>query len=93
MSARCYDAQVGQFIIRDTYLDHKPYLYCEHDSINALASSGHYDDGNPFDWGYGFNDRDMQKIAANTDANADWLMTVGGQAWTTRNSLFGQEEV
>jgi hypothetical protein len=32
---------VGQFISRDTYLDQKPYNYCEHDPINNLDPSGH----------------------------------------------------
>jgi RHS repeat-associated protein len=29
VGARYYDAQVGRFITRDTYLDQHPYLYCE----------------------------------------------------------------
>jgi RHS repeat-associated protein len=41
VGARYYDAQVGRFISRDTYLDQKPYLYCEHDPINAVDPSGH----------------------------------------------------
>jgi RHS repeat-associated protein len=42
VGARYYDAQVGRFITRDTYLDQKPYLYCEHDPVNATDPSGHY---------------------------------------------------
>ena len=41
IGARYYDAQVGRFISRDTYLDQKPYLYCEHDPVNAVDPSGH----------------------------------------------------
>jgi len=31
----------GAFTTRDTYLDQKPYLYCEHDPVNAVDPSGH----------------------------------------------------
>ena len=41
VGARYYDAQVGRFITRDTYLDQKPYAYCEHDPVNATDPSGH----------------------------------------------------
>jgi RHS repeat-associated protein len=41
VGARYYDAQVGRFITRDTYLDQKAYLYCEHDPVNNLDPSGH----------------------------------------------------
>jgi RHS repeat-associated protein len=41
VGARYYDAQVDPFITRDTYLDQKPYLYCEHDPVNSLDPSGH----------------------------------------------------
>ncbi|MCW3054245.1 MAG: repeat-containing protein, partial [Chthonomonadales bacterium] len=41
VGARYYDAQVGRFITRDTELDQKPYLYCEHDPVNATDPSGH----------------------------------------------------
>jgi RHS repeat-associated protein len=43
VGARYYDAQVGRFITRDTQLDQKPYLYCEHDPVNGLDPSGHFD--------------------------------------------------
>jgi len=36
VAARYYDAQVGRFISRDTYLDQHPYLYCDHDPVNAV---------------------------------------------------------
>jgi RHS repeat-associated protein len=42
VGARCYDAQVGRFITRDTLLDQKTYLYCEHDPVNATDPSGHF---------------------------------------------------
>jgi RHS repeat-associated protein len=42
VGARYYDAQVGRFITRDTYLDQKPYLYCEHDPINVVDPTGHF---------------------------------------------------
>jgi RHS repeat-associated protein len=41
VGARYYDSQVGRFVTRDTELDQKPYLYCEHDPINHLDPSGH----------------------------------------------------
>jgi RHS repeat-associated protein len=41
VGARYYDPQVGSFTTRDTYLDQKPYLYCEHDPVNGLDPSGH----------------------------------------------------
>ena len=41
VGARYYDAQVGRFISRDTYLDQNPYLYCDHDPVNAVDPSGH----------------------------------------------------
>jgi RHS repeat-associated protein len=41
IAARYYDAQVGLFITRDTFLDQKPYQYCEHDPINYNDPSGH----------------------------------------------------
>jgi len=46
VGARYYDAQVGRFISRDTYLDQPPYLYCDHDPVNAVDPSGH----NVIDW-------------------------------------------
>ena len=47
VGARYYDAQGGRFITRDTYLDQKPYLYCEHDPVNCLDPSGHDGTGLP----------------------------------------------
>src|SRR5205085_6715441 len=41
VGARYYDAQVGRFISRDTELLEHPYLYCDHDPINAVDPSGH----------------------------------------------------
>jgi RHS repeat-associated protein len=41
VGARYYDPQVGSFTTRDTYLDQKPYLYCEHDPVNGVDPSGH----------------------------------------------------
>ena len=41
VGARYYDAQVGRFITRDTVLDQHPYLYCDHEPVNALDPSGH----------------------------------------------------
>ncbi len=43
IGARYYDAQVGRFITRDTYLDQKPYLYCGHDPVNSVDPSGHFE--------------------------------------------------
>ncbi len=42
IAARYYDAQVGLFTTRDTFLDQKPYKYCEHDPVNATDPSGHF---------------------------------------------------
>jgi len=41
VGARYYDAQVGRFITRDTFLDQHPYLYCHHDPVNCVDPSGH----------------------------------------------------
>ena len=41
VGARYYDAQVGRFVTRDTYLNQHPYLYCDHDPINKVDPSGH----------------------------------------------------
>jgi RHS repeat-associated protein len=41
VGARYYDYQVGRFVTRDTYLDQHPYLYCEHDPVNAVDPTGH----------------------------------------------------
>ncbi|HZP80597.1 MAG TPA: RHS repeat-associated core domain-containing protein, partial [Chthonomonadaceae bacterium] len=42
VGARYYDAQVGRFLTRDTYLDQHPYLYCNHDPINFVDPDGHW---------------------------------------------------
>ncbi len=47
VGARYYDPQVGRFITRDTVLSEHPYLYCEHDPVNAVDPSGH---GSAWDW-------------------------------------------
>ena len=41
VGCRFYDAQVGRFLTRDTYLDQKPYAYCDGDPVNAVDPSGH----------------------------------------------------
>jgi len=41
VGCRFYDAQVGRFITRDTYLNQKPYAYCDGDPVNATDPSGH----------------------------------------------------
>ena len=41
VGCRFYDAQVGRFISRDTYLDQAPYAYCDGDPVNAVDPSGH----------------------------------------------------
>ena len=41
VGCRFYDAQVGRFITRDTYLDQAAYAYCDGDPINRLDPSGH----------------------------------------------------
>jgi RHS repeat-associated protein len=41
VGARYYDAQAGLFLTRDTYLEQKPYLYCEHDPVNRVDPTGH----------------------------------------------------
>ena len=43
VGCRYYDPQLGAFTSRDTELEQKPYLYCEHDPVNAVDPSGHYD--------------------------------------------------
>ncbi|MGQ9486798.1 MAG: RHS repeat-associated core domain-containing protein [Armatimonadota bacterium] len=39
VGARYYDPQVGRFISRDAVLSEHPYLYCEHEPVNAVGSS------------------------------------------------------
>ncbi len=51
VGARYYDPQTGSFITRDTYLDQKPYLYCEHDPVNGVDPTGH--DGETLEWEIG----------------------------------------
>jgi RHS repeat-associated protein len=41
VGARYYDAQVGRFVTRDTVLSEHPYVYCNHDPVNAVDPSGH----------------------------------------------------
>ena len=38
VGARYYDPQVGRFLSRDVVLSEHPYLYCEHESVNHVAS-------------------------------------------------------
>ncbi len=49
MGCRFYDAQVGRFITRDTYLDQAPYAYCDGDPVNATDPSGHNGVGDVLD--------------------------------------------
>ena len=42
VGCRFYDAQVGRFITRDTYLDQAPYAYCDGDPVNAVDLSGRF---------------------------------------------------
>ena len=41
VGCRFYDAQVGRFITRDTYLDQAPYAYCDGDPVNGVDPTGH----------------------------------------------------
>ena len=41
VGCRYYDAQTGSFISRDTFLDQKPYEYCDGDPVNGVDPSGH----------------------------------------------------
>ncbi|MCC6729926.1 MAG: hypothetical protein IT208_11375 [Chthonomonadales bacterium] len=43
VGARCYDAQAGRFVTRDTLLGEHPYLYCEHEPVGSVDPSGHED--------------------------------------------------
>jgi hypothetical protein len=40
VGARYYDPQIGRFISRDAVLSEHPYLYCEHEPVNAVDPSG-----------------------------------------------------
>ncbi len=59
MGCRFYDAQVGEFLTRDTHLDQDPYAYCDGDPVNATDPSGHNAillvpilfEGGPIGWG------------------------------------------
>jgi RHS repeat-associated protein len=86
VGARYYDAQVGRFITRDTYLDQKPYLYCEHEPVNRLDPSGH-SPGAPgphcrnttedIVLDFDFNHDDWRQIARGVRAIADIEMNIG----------------
>jgi RHS repeat-associated protein len=77
--ARYYDPQVGRFITRDTYLDQKPYLYCEHDPVNYVDPNGHeYSDWNPFTWDYRFNRDDWRQIADRINDFSNGEIKTGG---------------
>ena len=41
VGCRFYDAQVGRFITRDTYLDQAPYACCDGDPVNVTDPDGH----------------------------------------------------
>ncbi len=41
VAARYYDSKIGRFTTRDTYLNQKPYQYCQNDPVNCLDPSGH----------------------------------------------------
>ncbi len=41
MGARYYDPTMGCFLTRDTYLNQKPYAYCDGDPVNFSDPSGH----------------------------------------------------
>ena len=45
VGCRFYDAQVGRFITRDTYLDQAPYAYCNGDPVNVVDPTGHAGEG------------------------------------------------
>ncbi|HLJ68170.1 MAG TPA: RHS repeat-associated core domain-containing protein [Chloroflexota bacterium] len=96
VGARYYDAQVGRFITRDTDLSERPYLYCNHDPVNAVDPSGHgsggpHYKGDPYwsrpkdtysaDLDFGFNDGDMKLIGHGTDNWGDGLINAGGKIW------------
>ena len=75
VGARYYDAQVGRFISRDTFLDQKPYLYCEHDPINAVDPTGH--SGSPPPKGLHPVSKEVQ------DANSILLFNFNRDDWQT----------
>jgi RHS repeat-associated protein len=42
VGARYYDPQVGRFVSRDAVLSEHPYLYCEHEPVNAVDPQGFF---------------------------------------------------
>jgi|SRR5579884_302184 len=44
LGSRYYDAQVGGFITRDTFLNQHPYIYCSSDPVNFIDPTGHMPD-------------------------------------------------
>jgi len=41
VGARYYDPTMGCFLTRDTYLNQKPYAYCDGDPVNFSDPTGH----------------------------------------------------
>lgn len=72
VGARYYDPQVGRFISRDAVLSEHPYLYCEHEPVNAVDPSGEdwFDDLTNFFAGMG----DAISFGL-TDCVRNWLGT------------------
>ena len=52
VGCRFYDAQVGRFITRDTYLDQAPYTYCNGDPVNCVDPTGHDPKSKPKEKGW-----------------------------------------
>jgi RHS repeat-associated protein len=42
VGARYYDPQVGRFLSRDAVRSEHPYLYCEHEPVNAVDPQGFF---------------------------------------------------
>ena len=79
---RYYDPQTGTFTSRDSYLDQKPYLYCEHNPVSAVDPSGHMSidiwawiTNGGSGYNFHFNHDDWQIIAKRTDDNGDTLIS------------------
>ncbi len=47
VGARYYDPALGCFLTRDTYLNQKPYAYCDGDPVNFSDPTGHKKKKNP----------------------------------------------
>ncbi len=87
---RYYDPTLGCFLTRDTYLNQKPYAYCDGDPVNFSDPSGHRPKKRPWQWWlddngnlnpylvYGTYDMKGQNFDQQILQNSDYETAIGG---------------